>query len=91
MTHHPHTHPAFLSAGIPRDTLVMQDTKPMLQNGMITGYPNNPGGGGPCYTGNLQQLIREIWEIKIFKQFHVENFSLNEFIYPLTTAATIKR
>lgn len=50
LAHHA-THPAFLSAGMGRDPLTMQDTKPMIQNGMISGYPNNPGAGGPCFTG----------------------------------------
>lgn len=50
--HHPHTHPAFLPSGMVRDGLggLPQDTKPMIQNGMIAGYPSNPTGG-PCFTG----------------------------------------
>ncbi|KAJ8937068.1 hypothetical protein NQ318_017971 [Aromia moschata] len=50
LAHHQHTHPAFLSAGMARDQL-MQDTKPMIQNGMIAGYPGNTSAGGPCFTG----------------------------------------
>ncbi|XP_060520872.1 protein C-ets-1 isoform X3 [Cylas formicarius] len=63
---HPHTHPAFLSAGLARDqlTALSQDTKPMLQNGMISGYPNNQNAGGPCFTGSgpiqLWQFLLEL-------------------------------
>lgn len=51
---HAHHHPAFLPTGIQgRDPInsMGPDTKPMLQNGMITGYPNSTTPGGPCFTG----------------------------------------
>lgn len=51
---HSHTHPAFLSAGMPgREGMnsLGPDTKPMLQNGMMGGYPTSGTTGGPCFTG----------------------------------------
>ncbi|KAL1514097.1 hypothetical protein ABEB36_003416 [Hypothenemus hampei] len=64
--HHPHSHPAFLSSGlVNRDGLagLPQDTKPMIQNGMIAGYPNNTSAG-PCFTGSgpiqLWQFLLEL-------------------------------
>lgn len=60
LAHHAHGHPAFLSAGMARDQLnAMQDTKPMIQNGMIAGYPSNPSAGGPCFTGRLEISIKK--------------------------------
>ena len=53
---HSHTHPAFLSTGMQgRDPInpLAPDTKPMLQNGMIAGYPNSGAPGGPCFTGMI--------------------------------------
>ncbi|CAH1182056.1 unnamed protein product [Phyllotreta striolata] len=72
--HHPHTHPAFLSGGMTRDQLnAMQDTKPMIQNGMITGYPGNPAAGGPCFTGSgpiqLWQFLLELLTDKSCQAF----------------------
>ncbi|XP_057657003.1 protein c-ets-1-A-like isoform X1 [Diorhabda carinulata] len=72
--HHPHSHPAFLSAGMTRDQLnAMQDTKPMIQNGMVTGYPGNPGTGGPCFTGSgpiqLWQFLLELLTDKSCQAF----------------------
>lgn len=64
LAHHAHTHPAFLSAGMGRDPLTMQDTKPMIQNGMITGYPSNPGAGGPCFTGKFK-ISRKNYEMRL--------------------------
>ncbi|KAJ8944981.1 hypothetical protein NQ314_009339, partial [Rhamnusium bicolor] len=74
LAHHPHTHPAFLSAGMSRDQLnAMQDTKPMIQNGMIAGYPNNPSAGGPCFTGSgpiqLWQFLLELLTDKACQGF----------------------
>lgn len=66
---HSHTHPAILAAGMAaanRDQMSLggPDTKPMIQNGMIAGYPNNPGAGGPCFTGSgpiqLWQFLLEL-------------------------------
>ncbi|XP_050505749.1 protein C-ets-1-like isoform X1 [Diabrotica virgifera virgifera] len=72
--HHPHTHPAFLTAGMTRDQLnAIQDTKPMIQNGMITGYPGNPTTGGPCFTGSgpiqLWQFLLELLTDKSCQAF----------------------
>ncbi|KAJ8975330.1 hypothetical protein NQ317_003562, partial [Molorchus minor] len=74
LAHHPHTHPSFLTAGMARDQLnVMQDTKPMLQNGMITGYASNPSTGGPCFTGSgpiqLWQFLLELLTDKSCQSF----------------------
>lgn len=35
------------------------DTKPMLQNGMITGYPNSGNSGGPCFTGKFHIIYNK--------------------------------
>lgn len=50
---HPHSHPAFISGMTGRDSLVQlgPDTKPMIQNGMLTGYPSSGNTGGACFTG----------------------------------------
>lgn len=50
---HAHSHPGFLATGMAgRDMNPLgPDTKPMLQNGMIAGYPNTGSSGGPCFTG----------------------------------------
>lgn len=51
-----HTHPAFLSSMTGRDPLnpLGVDTKPLIQNGMLSSYPNTGGAGGPCFTGKIQ-------------------------------------
>lgn len=74
LAHHAHGHPAFLSAGMARDQLnAMQDTKPMIQNGMIAGYPSNPSAGGPCFTGSgpiqLWQFLLELLTDKACQGF----------------------
>ncbi|KAK9877504.1 hypothetical protein WA026_018614 [Henosepilachna vigintioctopunctata] len=73
---HQHTHPAFLSAGMPgRDSMnpLGPDSKPMLQNGMIGGYPSNAGTGGPCFTGSgpiqLWQFLLELLTDKTCQGF----------------------
>ncbi|KAH1014692.1 hypothetical protein HUJ05_012534 [Dendroctonus ponderosae] len=72
--HHPHTHPAFLGSGMVRDRHdgLPQDTKPMIQNGMIAGYPSNPTGG-PCFTGSgpiqLWQFLLELLTDKSCQSF----------------------
>ncbi|XP_064211861.1 ETS-like protein pointed isoform X3 [Tribolium castaneum] len=73
---HAHTHPAFLSAGMQgRDPInpLGPDTKPMLQNGMITGYPNSGAPGGPCFTGSgpiqLWQFLLELLTDKSCQTF----------------------
>ncbi|XP_076267316.1 ETS transcription factor pointed isoform X3 [Rhynchophorus ferrugineus] len=64
--HHPHAHPAFMPSSLGRDALgpLGPDTKPMIQNGMIAGYPSNPSSGGPCFTGSgpiqLWQFLLEL-------------------------------
>ncbi|KAG5890142.1 hypothetical protein JTB14_010161 [Gonioctena quinquepunctata] len=73
LAHHTHTHPAFLT-NMTRDQLsTMQDTKPMIQNGMIAGYPTNPGAGGPCFTGSgpiqLWQFLLELLTDKSCQAF----------------------
>lgn len=57
---HPHTHPAFISSGMTgRDALgqLGPDTKPMIQNGMLGGYPSSGNTGGACFTGTVIRLI----------------------------------
>ncbi|XP_019870985.1 ETS-like protein pointed isoform X2 [Aethina tumida] len=71
---HGHTHPAFLPTGMGRDPLTLgQDTKPMITNGMIQGYPNNAGAGGPCFTGSgpiqLWQFLLELLTDKTCQGF----------------------
>jgi c-ets proto-oncogene protein len=73
---HTHTHPAFLSAGMQgRDPInpLGPDTKPMLQNGMIAGYPNSGAPGGPCFTGSgpiqLWQFLLELLTDKSCQAF----------------------
>lgn len=73
---HSHPHPAFLSSGMPgaRDALSLAgDTKPMLQSGMLGAYPNNGGGGGPCFTGSgpiqLWQFLLELLTDKTCQGF----------------------
>ncbi|XP_066262603.1 protein C-ets-1 isoform X1 [Euwallacea similis] len=64
LSHHPHGHPAFLPPGLVRDGLggISQDTKPMIQNGMIA-YPSSQTAG-PCFTGSgpiqLWQFLLEL-------------------------------
>ncbi|CAH0550595.1 unnamed protein product [Brassicogethes aeneus] len=74
---HPH-HPAFLNAtGMPgsRDALqaLSQDQKPMIQNGLIQGYPSQAGTGGPCFTGSgpiqLWQFLLELLTDKTCQGF----------------------
>lgn len=57
---HNHGHTPFL-AGIPgREHLgpLGPDTKPMIQNGMLTGYPSGGNTGGPCFTGIIKKLCQ---------------------------------
>ncbi|XP_045460726.1 ETS-like protein pointed isoform X1 [Harmonia axyridis] len=73
---HQHTHPAFLPAGMSgRESMnpMSSDTKPMLQNGMMGGYPSNTSAGGPCFTGSgpiqLWQFLLELLTDKTCQGF----------------------
>ncbi|XP_017769215.1 PREDICTED: ETS-like protein pointed [Nicrophorus vespilloides] len=74
--HPAHTHPAFLSAGIPgRDNMnaLGPDTKPMIQNGLMGGYSSNTSTGTPCFTGSgpiqLWQFLLELLTDKTCQAF----------------------
>ncbi|XP_025833731.1 protein c-ets-1-A isoform X1 [Agrilus planipennis] len=74
--HHPHTHPAFLPAGLSgREGMnnLGPDTKPMIQNGMLGGYPTSGNSGGPCFTGSgpiqLWQFLLELLTDKTCQNF----------------------
>lgn len=49
---HVRSHPPFMPPGMSVRDPLGQDTKPMMQNGMMGGYSNNSATGGPCFTGN---------------------------------------
>ncbi|KAK9680117.1 Ets-domain [Popillia japonica] len=71
---HPHTHPAFISSGMTgRDALgqLGPDTKPMIQNGMLGGYPSSGNTGGACFTGPIQlwQFLLELLTDKTCQAF----------------------
>ncbi|XP_050306346.1 protein C-ets-1 isoform X2 [Anthonomus grandis grandis] len=74
LAHHHPTHPAFLTSGLVRDGLtgIGQDTKPMIQNGMIAGYPSN-SSAGPCFQGSgpiqLWQFLLELLTDKSCQAF----------------------
>ncbi|CAH1117035.1 unnamed protein product [Phaedon cochleariae] len=79
LAHHPHhhAHPAFATTGgggMGRDQLGgMQDAKPMIQNGLVAGYANGGGAGGPCFTGSgpiqLWQFLLELLTDKSCQSF----------------------
>ncbi|XP_022909687.2 protein C-ets-1-like isoform X1 [Onthophagus taurus] len=77
LTHpHPHSHPAFHPAGMTGRDLLGQlgpDTKPMIQNGVLAGYPSNANAGGACFTGTgpiqLWQFLLELLTDKSCQAF----------------------
>lgn len=69
---HSLTHPAFLTS---RDTMnsLGPDTKPLIQNGMMSAYASNASTGGPCFTGSgpiqLWQFLLELLTDKTCQAF----------------------
>ncbi|XP_030745937.1 protein C-ets-1 isoform X2 [Sitophilus oryzae] len=91
LVHHPHAHPGFLSRG-EGGLGPHQDTKPMIQNGMI-GYAGGAGSGGPCFTGSgpiqLWQFLLELLTDKSCQGFI--SWTGNEWEFKLTDPDEVAR
>ncbi|XP_065168998.1 protein c-ets-1-A isoform X3 [Atheta coriaria] len=70
---HVRSHPPFMPPGMSVRDPLGQDTKPMMQNGMMGGYSNNSATGGPCFTGSgpiqLWQFLLELLTDKTCQPF----------------------